>query len=84
MPMSLSWIEQLRIGDVVGLVDPHAGAVVAVVVGAGQLEALQHAIVGAGVELEDGPGRAADAAVVEALAGERHPACARCRARRGR
>jgi len=53
-------------GDVVGLVDSHAGPVVAVVVGAAQLEAFQHAVVRARVELEDRPRRAASAAVVEA------------------
>ncbi len=58
-------------GNVIGLVDPHAGAVMAGVVGPGEFEAFQRAVVGSRVELEDGPGRAAVAAVVEPLPADR-------------
>ena len=84
MPMSLLWIEQFADGHVIGLVDPHAGAVVAGVVGPGQFETFQRAVVGSRVELEDGPRRAAGAAVVESLPADRHVEFARCRERRGR
>ena len=52
----------------IGLVDPHAGAVMAGVVGPEQFEAFQRAVVGSRVELEDRPRRAAGAAVVEPVA----------------
>jgi len=60
--------------DVIGLVDPHSGAIVTLVVRAEELEAFQHAPIGALIKLEDGARDAADSLVVEALAGDRHPA----------
>ena len=56
--------------DVVGLVDACARAVVALVVGAIQLEALEQTAVRSRIELDDGARRASDAAVVEARAGK--------------
>ena len=58
--------------DVVRLIDADAGAVVAAVVRAGQVEALDDAIVRAAVELEHRPRRAAAPAVVEPLARQLH------------
>ena len=51
------------------------GAVVTVVVGGRQLKPLQTAMVGAGIELEDGAGCTPNTTVVEASARDRHPTC---------
>jgi len=53
--------------DAVGLVDPHAGPVVRIIVGSREVETLERAAVGAAIELEDGTRRASRSAVRKPL-----------------